>query len=268
MDDLSDCRAGRFSGRVDDYVKARPGYPVALLDFLVDRGALFPGAVVVDLGAGTGLFTELFLSRGFETFAVEPNDEMRVAAESRLATNAGFRSGAGRAEATGLPGASADLAVAAQAFHWFDAEATRRELLRILRPPCRVALVWNARRAAGTPFLQGYEQLLLEHGTDYSSVGHRGVSAERLASFFGRAPEEFRVENVQRLDRAGLRARLLSSSYIPAAGTAPHALMLDALDALFERTAVNGAIEMIYDCELYLGSLVGDAPQSRNGGAH
>lgn len=245
----------RFNGRVGDYVKARPGYPPELLRFLTERGALFPGALIVDVGSGTGLFTELLLSAEVAVFAVEPNDEMRSAAEARFGERPGFRSVSGRAEATGLADRCGDLLVAAQAFHWFDPAAARREFRRILRPPHRVALIWNSRRAAGTPFLEGYERLLLEFGTDYLQVGHRGVGPERMAAFFGGPYETFRVENRQLFDRDGVRARLLSSSYIPAAGTARHREMLAALDRLCAATAEEGQLQMIYDTELFLGSL-------------
>ncbi|MGE0641967.1 MAG: class I SAM-dependent methyltransferase [Thermoanaerobaculia bacterium] len=264
--DSHDCRAGRFTGRVADYVRARPGYPPALLDFLADRGAIFPGAIVADVGSGTGLFTELLLAAGVRVHAVEPNAEMRAAAEARLGGRQEFHSVDGRAEATGLPERSVDLVVAAQAFHWFDPRATRAEWHRILRPPGRAALIWNARRASGTPFLERYEQLLLDFGTDYGSVGHRGVSAERLADFFGAPPATFRAENVQRLDREGVRARLLSSSYIPAAGTDRHREMLAALDELFDATAVEGEIAMAYDTELFLGELRGAADDEERRG--
>lgn len=250
--DVSD----RFLGRVDDYVRARPGYPPELIAFLEERGALFPGARVADLGAGTGLFSERLLARGYEVAAVEPNAEMRAAAERRFGGEPGFRSVDGRAEATGLAGDSIDLAVAAQAFHWFDPGRTRAELLRVLRRPRRVALVWNARRAHGSPFLERYERLLLDFGTDYQQVGHRGVGAERLLAFFGGPYETFRAPQRQRLDGAGVRARLLSSSYLPAAGTDRHREMLAALDRLFTETAVAGAVEMLYDAELFLGEIV------------
>jgi SAM-dependent methyltransferase len=253
----------RFLGRVADYAKARPGYPRDLLAFLEEAGALFPGARVVDVGSGTGLFSELLLSGGYEVLAVEPNAEMRSAAERRFAGEARFRSFEGRAESTGLPDGAADLAVAAQAFHWFDADATRAELQRILTPPRRVALVWNSRRAAGSEFLERYERLLLDFGTDYEKVGHRGIGEARLRSFFEGEFATFRVENLQTLDADGVRSRLLSSSYIPAAGTERHAAMLDELSRLLTETAdANGRIEMVYDCELFLAEL----PEPRGSG--
>jgi len=38
-----------------------------------------PGALVADIGAGTGLLAELFLKNGYRVLGVEPNREMRQA---------------------------------------------------------------------------------------------------------------------------------------------------------------------------------------------
>lgn len=245
----------RFTGRVDDYVRARPGYPEAIVDDLVAAGLLPPGAVVADIGSGTGISTELFLAAGYEVVGVEPNAPMRAAAEEKLNGYGGFRSQAGSAEATGLNDTSVDLVIAAQAFHWFDPGPTRAEFRRILKPPGWVALIWNARRATGTPFLEAYESLLLEFGTDYAQVGHRGVGSDRLAAFFGGSFTTRSYDNVQALDFAGVRSRLLSSSYIPAAGEPAHAAMLVRLEEIFAAHAVSGQVEFLYDTEVHSGRL-------------
>lgn len=245
----------RFSDRAADYVRGRPGYPAALYDTLLAATGLGPGARIADLGSGTGLSSAPFLDRGFELFAVEPNAAMRRAAEAGLGAVAGFHSIAGSAETTGLAPASIDLAVAFQAFHWFDATRTRAELERILVPGGRVALVWNARRAAGTPFLEAYEALLLAFGTDYREVGHRGLPRERLAALFGGPFEHHRFDNHQDLDLDGLRARLLSSSYVPAAGQPGHAPMLAELERIFRAHAADGRVRVAYDVDLHVGPL-------------
>ena len=138
----------RFTDRVDDYAKHRPRYPEALADFLRDYG-LKPGAVVLDAGSGTGLFSELLLSRGATVYGVEPNEEMRQEAVGRLHANEHFISLPKSAESSGMPGASVDLITAAQAFHWFDLDKTKREWSRILRPGGWVALIWNERDDSG-----------------------------------------------------------------------------------------------------------------------
>ena len=245
----------RFTGRVDDYVRARPGYPGAIVDDLAAAGVLSPLAVVADVGSGTGISTELFLAAGYEVVGIEPNSPMRAAAEAALARSPRYRSQAGSAEATGLPDASVDVVVAAQAFHWFDAAGARAEFRRILRPPGWVALIWNARRSTGTAFLEAYENLLLEFGTDYAQVGHRGVGGERLAAFFGGPFVTRRYDNRQALDLSGLRSRLLSSSYIPAAGEPAHGAMLQRLAEIFEAHVEEGQVEFVYDTEVHTGRL-------------
>jgi len=245
----------RFTGRVDDYVRARPGYPEAIVVDLVAAGILLPGAAVADIGSGTGISTELFLAAGFSVVGVEPNEAMRTAAESSLQRYPGFLSQAGSAEATGLADASVDLVIAAQAFHWFDATRAREEFCRILRGESWLVLIWNARRATGTPFLEAYEQLLLEFGTDYAQVGHRGVGGARLAAFYSGPYRTRSYENRQELDFAGLQSRLLSSSYVPAAGEPRHDPMLVRLEEIFAAHAVEGRVQFLYDTEVHSGRL-------------
>lgn len=243
----------RFTSRVRDYVRARPGYPDAVLDVLREDVGLAPGDVVADLGAGTGLSAEPFLRAGHTVLGVEPNDAMRAAANAELGSRPGWRGVVGSAEATGLDPASVDGVVAAQAFHWFDVEAARLEALRILRPGGWAALLWNTRLTDGTPFLRAYESLLLEFGTDYAQVRHDRRSAAGIRTFFG-GPRRTRVlANAQRLDLEGLRARLLSSSYTPAEGDPRRGPMLRRLDQIFHEHARGGTVEIRYDLDVHSG---------------
>lgn len=93
----------RFKDRVENYVKYRPGYPKAIFDFMATHLGLRPSSVIVDLGSGTGLSCAPFLERGNEVYGVEPNDNMRAAAERLLAGYPRFYSKKGSAESTGLP---------------------------------------------------------------------------------------------------------------------------------------------------------------------
>ncbi|MFP3941833.1 MAG: class I SAM-dependent methyltransferase [Thermoanaerobaculia bacterium] len=279
MTDENDRRpTERFSGRVADYVRYRPGYPDALLETLVEATGLGPGRVVADVGSGTGISTELLLRSGARVLAVEPNPEMRLAAEERLGGEPRFRSVAGTAEATTLPDASVDLVTAGQAFHWFDPERTRREWLRILRgrpeergadrPASRepggpgpaggwVALFWNARQTDTTPFLRDYEALLHRFGTDYHAVDHTRLGPERFESFFRGSYTGHTFPNRQVLDFERLRGRLLSSSYTPAPGHPDHEPMLAELRRLFDRHQDGGHVQILYDTQLHLGRFRG-----------
>ncbi|HEX8686675.1 MAG TPA: class I SAM-dependent methyltransferase, partial [Pyrinomonadaceae bacterium] len=184
---MNDDPTTRFSSRVADYVKYRPGYPAEVLRLLEAECGLTAESVVADVGSGTGLLSELFLKNGNRVYGVEPNAEMREAGERLLAAYANFVSVDGRAEATTLEDGSVDFVTAGQAFHWFDPAGARREFARILRPGGWVVLAWNDRRTAGTPFLEGYERLLLEYGTDYREVSVKYMEESSLSTLFGAA---------------------------------------------------------------------------------
>src|SRR5262249_25032267 len=154
-DAMNDLRSTeRFSDRVEDYVRYRPDYPRALVEWLHGLG-VHPDWTVADIGAGTGISSKLFLDAGHRVTAVEPNDAMRAAAGRWLADEDRYHAVNGTAEATGLADGSVDLVIAAQAFHWFDKEKVRTEFARILSPHGLVAVFWNSRRLVGTPFLEG-----------------------------------------------------------------------------------------------------------------
>ena len=247
----------RFSTRVENYIKYRPGYPSGVLETLRSGCGLVPGALVADIGSGTGLLSQLFLDFGCQVTGVEPNDEMRAAAERLLAKYTRFNSLAGSAEETGLAPTSVDFITAGQAFHWFDPPRARSEFLRILKQEGWVALVWNSRRTTSTPFLRAYENLLTTYATDYAQVNHQNVEADEhlIPDFFGGSCQRAEFENVQIFDYEGLLGRLMSSSYAPEPGHPNYMPMLAELRHIFERFQHNGGVAFEYDTNLYYGQL-------------
>ncbi len=246
----------RFTSRVDDYVRYRPGYPKAIVDYLAESCNLNPLSVVADIGSGTGILTELFLGNGNLVYAVEPNDAMRTAAETRLFDRSKFISIAGSAEETTLPDGSVDIIVAGQAFHWFDAQAARREFKRTLKGDGPVVLIWNVRLTEDSDFLREYDELVRDFAVDYERVHHARVGREQIRAFY--APNEFTTrsfENRQVLDFDGLCGRLVSSSYMPNAGHERFPEMVRSLRRLFDRHEQGGRVRMDYQTTIYCGRL-------------
>lgn len=245
----------RFSDRVENYVRYRPGYPAEALQCLRDEYGLKPEHAVADIASGTGIWTRMLLENGNRVFGVEPNSEMRHAGERLLGGFPRFTSISGTAEATTLPDACVDFATAAQAAHWFDRERARREFARILKPGGWLVLLWNERVVDGRPFLRDYEELLLEFGTDYKDVRHERTT-EAVNEFFDPAPYAERVFAMrQEFDYAGLEGRLLSSSYAPGPGHLQHGPMLAELRRIFDSRAVNGKIGFDYKTRVYFGQI-------------
>jgi SAM-dependent methyltransferase len=245
----------RFSDRVENYVRYRPGYPGEVLRALKDDCGLASSHVVADIASGTGIWTRMLLENSNPVFAVEPNAEMRQAGERLLAGFSKFTSIAGTAEATTLPGASVDFVTAAQAAHWFDRERSRREFVRILKPGGWLVLLWNERLTDTTAFLREYEQLLLTYGTDYQDIRHEKTTSE-VNQFFDPLPYQERAfEMRQEFDYAGLEGRLLSSSYAPGPEHPKHAPMLRELRRLFDAHQAEGRVAVEYVTRVYFGRL-------------
>jgi SAM-dependent methyltransferase len=245
----------RFSDRVENYVRYRPGYPPAVLQELKSQCSLASSHVIADIASGTGIWTRMLLENGNTAFGVEPNAEMREAGERLLATFPKFRSVAGTAEATTLPDHSVDFVTAAQAAHWFDRRRARSEFVRILKPGGWLVLLWNERLTDSTPFLRDYEQLLLKYGTDYQDVRHEHTT-DSVNEFFDPAPfQERTFEMRQEFDYTGIEGRLLSSSYAPGPEHPQHAPMLRELRRIFDEFAVDGRATFEYKTRLYFGRL-------------
>jgi SAM-dependent methyltransferase len=246
----------RFTTRVTDYIKYRPGYPSQVITALQDDCGLTPASPVADIGSGTGILTELFLKNGNPVYAVEPNDEMRAAGERLLRSYPAFHSINGRAEETTLGDQSVDFVIAGQAFHWFDPQKSRLECARILRPGGWVMLVWNDRDSQTTPFLVAYENLLHKYSIDYPKVDHRRIDQTDFSAFFGAGGYQTRAYHHQQdFDFDGLRGRLLSSSYAPEAGHRNYDPMLAELKTIFQANQINGQVGFAYITKMYYGRL-------------
>jgi SAM-dependent methyltransferase len=243
----------RFSSRVENYVRYRPGYPHAILDLLRDKCGLTSTSYVADIGFGTGLFTRLLLENYSTVVGVEPNLEMRKAGETFLADFPRFHAIPGTAEVTTLPDHGVDLVTAAQAAHWFDHEKARREFQRILKPGGWVVLLWNERITDSTPFLIGYEKLLLQYGTDYAEIRHERTT-DVISEFFSPSPyEEQTFPMRQTFDLPGLEGRVFSSSYTPQPGDPNYQPLKRDLGELFHRCQTDGSVAFEYWTRVFYG---------------
>lgn len=243
----------RFSNRVDNYVKYRPGYPPAVLALLASECGLTLQSIIADVGSGTGILSRMFLDHGNRVFGVEPNREMRQAAEQLLAGYPNFTSVDARAEATTLPEHSVDFVTAGQAFHWFDPPLARAEFQRILRPGGWVVLVWNSRDRDGSPFLQAHEQLLRTYSADYARVNHQDATNDGVPGYFDPPLQRHTFPNPTLLDWKGLAGRLLSSSYAPLPGDPNYEPMMAGLRQIFDDHQVDGRVTMTYLTEVFFG---------------
>lgn len=235
----------RFDAGAADYARYRPSYPAAALDAILEGLGDPASLTAVDIGAGTGISSGLFAARGARVIAVEPNAQMRA-----LALASGLDAREGQADATGLPGAWADIVACFQAFHWFATGAAVAEFVRLLRRSGRIALVWNE-RDDGDAFTLGYGRVVDDRAA-LAGFRHGPELIARLFDEGGLQPvRRATFPNRQRLDRDGLLGRARSTSYAPHEGPA-QAAMIESLNTLYERHVCDGAVELVYRTDVYL----------------
>lgn len=254
---MSNDSTTRFSDRVANYVKYRPGYPPEVIDYLAEQCQLRPESVIADVGAGTGIFTKLLLEKDYKVYAIEPNDPMREEADKQLKHFDRYLSMIGSANRTGLAAKSIDMIVCAQAFHWFNTVETKAEFQRILKPSGYVALIWNNRDVEADNFAVAYDALLKQlSGSDYDKINHQNLKHDDFARFYKDGQYKLtKFANQQIFNFEQLAGRAFSSSYVPAEETEAGQSFKMQLKDVFDLYQQDGVVVFKYDTQVYTGQL-------------
>jgi SAM-dependent methyltransferase len=141
MAGVDDGRRLSFGEDAEQYDRARPSYPAAVIDAVCDGGAV---RRVLDVGCGTGIASQLFLDRGCEVVGVEPDGRMAAVARRR-----GVRVVVAPFEMFSPPTDPFDVVASAQAWHWVDQDIGAARAADALRPGGRLALISNGYERVG-----------------------------------------------------------------------------------------------------------------------
>jgi len=240
----------RFSSRVENYIKYRPTYPFEIVKYLKEIDILKDDSVIADIGSGTGILSETFLKNGNIVYGVEPNADMRKAAENLLEIYSNFISIDGSAENTKLKVKSINIITVGQAFHWFDIKQAKKEFKRILKENGYAILIWNNRKKSDGEFSGEYEKFIQKYGKNYKITRKDETN---INNFFKYKKKVF--FNYQNFDFEGLKGRLLSVSYIPLEDSPEYEDMIKELENIFDKYQKDGIIRLEYDTEVYYGNL-------------
>lgn len=126
------------------YRAARPPYPEALYERLVERAGLKPGVAVLEIGPGTGLATQRLLDLGADPLlAIEPDARLAAYLETALPSRALSILNQSLEDAE-LPPERFDLGAAATSFHWLEQASALAKVRAALRPGGWWAMWWTS----------------------------------------------------------------------------------------------------------------------------
>ena len=238
-----------FSRKSEDYSQFRPAYPDAAAVWLKSRIA---GDTVVDIGAGTGIFTRLLPRHFRQVSAVEPNADMRAKFQLLLPAVPCL---AGTGEATGLPDHSVDLITVAQAFHWLDEDRFRAEAKRILRPSGKVAIIWNT--SLPDDFTEARDRVCRRYCPRFRS-GYAGKRSPAegdafLRHRYFRETEAAAFANPFVMDCRTFAGNMRSRSYALTPDHVDYDKFMADLRAVFETFSRHGFVTEPQETRLYLG---------------
>lgn len=234
----------RFDGRAADYARYRERYaPEVVLPRFREWCGLTPEWTIADVGAGTGMLSDVFLANGNRVIAVEPNAEMRRMCVTLHEGSSRLEVVDGAAEATGLGNSSVEIVAAGRAFHWFDVERAAAEFRRIMRPDGWFASVAFGRSQTGREENEAFEQLLRRYAADHQASTHAAYELYgRIKDFFGRDYHHEEILGTTALDWEELYGLTMSLSHSPLSDDPRHGEFERELRAYFDRYAVDGRV--------------------------
>ena len=239
-----------FSGKSNFYAASRPAYPAGAIEWLRNNTT---AQSVADIGAGTGIFTELLLPHFQNVCAVEPNADMfnqfrQALPEVPIYPTTG--------ENTELPPASVELITIAQAFHWLDEERFKSEAMRILSPGGQVAIIWNNRTSEGiAPARDGICQKYCPR----FSKGHAGKRTPAEGDHFLRyeyfkSVKYFSCPNLFYMDQEQFISNVRSRSYALTEADEKFDEFMQEINAVYRDYSANGVVCEVYNTEIFLGT--------------
>ncbi|WP_432797991.1 class I SAM-dependent methyltransferase [Poriferisphaera sp. WC338] len=238
---------GDFSKQADAYAKARPDYPVAMLDRIIERLEISAGDCVVDMAAGTGLLTGQLIERGLDVVAVEPNESMRKIGEKMVS---GARWIHGTFEQVDLEDDSVKWMAIGQALHWANLDKALPELARVLCEGGCFTAMWNEREHGANDVVDWTHKAVHRAASGYRQKYDKqeGYLAEIIRSGLFQLSHKDVAWHVVRMDRERYLNLWRSHNHLRVeAGEENYAKFMNELEVYLEDRQVE-MVDVPYVC--------------------
>lgn len=233
--------AAGFGRDASTYQRARPSYHPDLVTRFISR---YGSGATLEIGAGTGIFTQQIVDQGVSVVAVEPVEEMRQRLLNRVPA---VDARDGTAEQLPVEADSFDTVAVAQSFHWFDFELALDEIHRVLRQGGHLVTVWNV-KVGDVAWFKKYMEIVDRYAGDtprHADMRWRAaIDADRRYEIV----DDWHIDHPKQVDKAGIVSRALSTSFI--AALPDHDRNLVAAEILRALESVDEPLDFPYRAEL------------------
>jgi SAM-dependent methyltransferase len=218
-----------YSPAADAYQQARPRYPQALIDRVVNIAQLSATSTVLEIGCGPAIATPAFAALGCPMVCIEPNpDFYRLAGQTCAAypnvalQNCSF-------EEWELAAGKFDAVLAASSFHWISPEIGYPKAAAALHPGGHLILLWNKELQPRYEIYQQLAEVYQVHAPTLSRpyedsaeqaaiLNELGQMAIASGQFRGMVTGQMEVEMTYSIDQY----LLLLTTYSPYLKLKPH----------------------------------------------
>lgn len=249
----------KFDNIATIYDKYRPTYPIELINNVIEKCHFNDKNIqIADIGAGTGIFTQMLINDGREIIAIEPNKDMRDVLIKKFEDNNSVEVIDGSAENTNIKNNKMDLVTVAQAFHWFDMEKFRNECKRILQPQGKIFIVWNKINMENK-IVRQMKEIDYKYSNQYQEVNtilQKEEIDNKIEQFFQHKKyEKIILNNDIEYDEKSFIGYNLSKSYSLRNTDNKYLEYIQAFKDLFDKYQNNGVISISNQIYGYLGEI-------------
>lgn len=242
-----------FQNKSAQYSEGRPSYAPQMLHKILDD-ILNTNSVVADIGSGTGMLSKVFVEKSLETYAVEPDGDMRKKAEEKLLRYSNYHSIDASAEQTELADRSVSLIVAASAFHWFDAKGFKQECMRILNEEGVVCVIYNVR--VQDEFSIKQCDICKKYCDGFVSLTHGyDKTLQLIGEFFDGSYETYEYDFPLEYTKKKFISRCLSSSYAPLPDSSNYEPYVREITDLIGTTFKDDIFEITNKTVMFVGRM-------------
>jgi len=147
----------------DTYDLYRPSYPDVLINKIIEKSAIDSSSKLLEIGAGSGKATELFVNRDLNIHCIEQGENLAQKGRDKFKEINQVSYECVAFQDWEVHEKTYDLAFSAQAFHWIPKPQGYKTLVKALKQNGQMMIFWNKCVNSGDEVSVDLSKLLKEY---------------------------------------------------------------------------------------------------------